>query len=144
MCQLVSRFQVKQSHLNHFLSTIDLSEKMTNSPTEIANFKSKLEEFAIFAETVFQGNSESYKKELKSRVGHLFSKRIDTNSLDFRLEVPRKKPRKDVKINVPDEIWIKILGFMNQEDIFMNFARSSKHFNKLTLDHNINLCQVIN
>ena len=107
-----------------------------NTPTEIANFKSKLEEFAIFADKVFQGNNEFYKKELRSRVGHHFSSKINSN---FNLELPRKKPRRDVKINLPDEIWIKILGFMDQKAIFKNFALTCKHFNKLTLDHNINI-----
>ena len=107
-----------------------------NTPTEIANFKSKLEEFAIFADKVFQGNNESYKKELRSRVGHHFSNQINSN---FNLELPRKKPRRDVKINLPDEIWIKILGFMDQKATFKSFALTCKHFNKLTLDHNINI-----
>ena len=109
---------------------------MTNSQTEITNFKSKLDEFVSFAETVFHGNNEFYKKELISKVGHLFGKPVDVKPPPSvaKLKISSEKQTKAVKINLPNEIWLRILGFMKQKDIFLNFALTCKHFNELSLD----------
>ena len=42
-----------------------------------------------------------------------------------------------IKLNtlkLPNEMWIKIMSYLRNEDIFRNFALASKHFNVLTLD----------
>ena len=109
---------------------------MTNAQTEITNFKSKLDEFATFAETVFQGNNEFYKKELISKVGHFFGKSIVVKPTPSvaKLKISSEKQTKAVKINLPNEIWLRILGFMELRDILLNFALTCKHFNELSLD----------
>ena len=111
---------------------------MMEKPTENANFQSKLKELATFAEAILKGTNESHKKELWSKVGNLFRKRIDSFLPSWRLERPSKKIKKEnVKVDLPDEIWIKILGFMNKTDVFKSFALTCKHFNKLSLDPSI-------
>ena len=41
------------------------------------------------------------------------------------------------KIQVPDEIWLRIMKFLNYKDLFMNVSLVSKHFCKLTHDSSI-------
>ena len=108
---------------------------MPQKQTEIANFKSKLKEFAAFAEEVFHGNNECYKNELRSKVGHLFCKRQDSRLPALKSEPESKRVNEEnVKVILPDEIWIKIIGFMKHSDVFCKFALICKHFYKLSLD----------
>ena len=111
---------------------------MVKSRAEIANFQSKLEEFAVFTEAVFQGDNESYKTQLLGKVGHFFRKGIDSFLPTSKLGFLNKKAKKQkVKIDLPDELWIKILGYMKNHDVFQNFALTCKHFNNLSLDPSI-------
>ena len=111
---------------------------MVKSRAEIANFQSKLEEFAVFTEAVFQGDNESYKAQLLGKVGHFFRKRINSCLPINKLGFLNKKARKQkVKIDLPDELWIKILGYMKIRDVFQNFALTCKRFNNLSLDSSI-------
>ena len=41
---------------------------------------------------------------------------------------------KKIKIEIPDEIWLKIIGFMDAEDVFSRFALVCKRFKSLTSD----------
>ena len=41
------------------------------------------------------------------------------------------------KIQVPDEIWLRIMKFLNYKDIFGNVSLVSKHFYNLTHDSSI-------
>ena len=48
---------------------------------------------------------------------------------------PSKRAKKEpVHIDLPDELWIKILQFMKNYDVFKNFALTCKRFNTLSLD----------
>ena len=56
---------------------------------------------------------------------------------EIKKQKSKAKKRKIVQKQCPDlpnEIWLKILNFMNSKDIFTNFARVSKNFHILTLD----------
>ena len=111
---------------------------MAKKLAEIANFQSKLEEFAAFTEAVFQGNNESYKEQLFSKVGHFFRKRIDSCLPTWKLAFPIKRAEKEtVKIDLPNELWIKILGFMKTCYVLKNFALTCKRFHNLSLDPSI-------
>ena len=109
---------------------------MMEKPTEIADFQSKLKEFAVFAETVFQGTNQFYKRELLSKVGQFFCKQIDSCLSTWKLELSNEAAKKDY-MDLPDEIWIRILGFMKKSDVFKRFALTCKRFNNLTLDPSI-------
>ena len=105
-------------------------------PTENANFQSKLEELANFAESILQGTNESYKKELWNKVGLLFIKGFDSHLPSSKMGVTNKKAKKEL-MDLPDEIWIRILGFLKKTDVFKSFALTCKHFNRLSLDPSI-------
>ena len=108
---------------------------MMEKPTEIVNFQSKLKEFAAFAEAVFYGTNQSYKNELMRKVGHLFENQIISS---WRLGLPSKRTKKEnVKIDLPDEILIKILGYMKKTDVFKSIALTCKRFYNLSLDPSI-------
>ena len=109
---------------------------MMEKPTEIANFQSKLKEFAVFAETVFQGTNQFYKRELLNKVGQFFCKQIDSCLSTWKSELSNEAAKKE-KMDLPDEIWIRILGFMKKSDVFKRFALTCKRFNNLTLDPSI-------
>ena len=51
-----------------------------------------------------------------------------------KLKVEKRKNVQKQCSDLPYEIWLKILNFMNSKDIFTNFARVSKNFHILTLD----------
>ena len=112
---------------------------MMEKPTEIADFQSKLKEFAVFAETVFQGTNQSYKKELLSKVGQFFCKQIDSCLSTWKSEFSNKAAKKE-NMDLPDEIWIRILGFMKKSDVFKRFALTCKRFNNLSLDPSLTKC----
>ena len=51
------------------------------------------------------------------------------------VEADKKRKLNQIKIpQVPDEIWLKILNFMDSKTIFANFALVCKNFHRLTLD----------
>ena len=39
-----------------------------------------------------------------------------------------------IKVQLPDEVWLKIMSYLTSKDIFANFALVCKHFNNLSLD----------
>ena len=47
---------------------------------------------------------------------------------------PRTKKAKMEKLDLPNEIWHKIINLMSTKDIFQNFSLVCKRFNNLTLD----------
>ena len=108
-------------------------------PIDRASFNTKVKEFATFAETVFSGQNEALKNELIRKVNRVCQKRkLPSLSNDSRwLASTKGAKKKRTKVQLPDEIWIKILGFMKQKDVFRNFALTCKHFNKLSLDPSI-------
>ena len=52
------------------------------------------------------------------------------------------------KINVPDEIWLKIMSYLGNKTIFSNLSLVNKHFNSLTHDSRViksfNLIKTVN
>ena len=56
--------------------------------------------------------------------------------MDFEeIQVNKKRKLNPNEINsVPDEIWLKILNYLDQKTIFANFALVCKRFHNLTLD----------
>ena len=78
-------------------------------PTEIANFQSKLKEFAVFAETVFQGTNQSYKRELLSKVGQFFCKQIDSCLSTWKSEFSNEAAKKE-NMDLSIVGWIGVLG----------------------------------
>ena len=64
---------------------------------------------------------------------------IDTNPIvpdDLTVQIiPIKKSKVSPQVpQFPNEIWLKVIGYMKIRDVFGSFALSCKHFNNLTKD----------
>ena len=46
---------------------------------------------------------------------------------------PEKKTKIEQKVEVPNELWMKIMNFLPTKDIFTSFALVNKHFHDLTM-----------
>ena len=57
-----------------------------------------------------------------------------TNSIEGKTDQITPNKRSKVNPQFPDEIWLKIIGYMKTRDVFGSFALSCKHFNNLTKD----------
>ena len=47
---------------------------------------------------------------------------------NFKMDLPKN-------IQLPNEIWLKIMNYLKTKDVFGNFALVCKSFNNLTMDH---------
>ena len=92
------------------------SSDLTLRDWEIAS--NKLNEFAL---EVFAGNDESVKAQLLKSINNL-----------TRIKFMAAK--------VPNEIWMKIMSYLNNKDIFFNFALVNKHFHALTMEPSVLKC----
>ena len=132
------------------LSTI--AKNNSDKSIDRASFKYKLNEIAAFAEAILSGDNQSFKTELTAKIGDIrevclkrvYSSISDSDLfLDYSFDCfdfpPNKRARREiVKIELPDEMWIKILGFLGQKDVYKSFALTCKRFYKLSLDPSIN------
>ena len=102
-----------------FDRVLDFCEKFFNSVIfqDIEERKNKL--FEMF-EKMFELEKSKHSKIRAIDPEKVVAKRQKSNSI----EIP----------HVPDEIWLKILNFMESQTIFANFALLCKKFHKLTLD----------
>ena len=113
-----------------------------------ASFKYKLNEIAAFAEAILSGDNQSFKTELTAKIGDIREvclKRVYSSISDSDLLMlvemssnTKRARREIVKIELPDEMWIKILGCLRQKDVYKSFALTCKRFYKLSLDPSIN------
>ena len=58
----------------------------------------------------------------------------DTQSNVKPIEKKAKFDQKPRRVILPDEIWLKIMYFMNLKDLLSNFCLACKHFRCLSLD----------
>ena len=60
-----------------------------------------------------------------------FCKESKKRPLEDTKQIPKEKK---IKIEIPDEVWLKIIGFMDTQDVFCRFALVCKRFKSLTSD----------
>ena len=100
------------------------------------NYNNFADEFCKFSKEVFAGNDEKRKEELQEIMQTLMNSK--TTSFKRPIEdayiAVEAKRRKLTVSKVPNEIWIKILSYMKNKDIFGSFALVNKHFHNLSLN----------
>ena len=100
------------------------------------NYNNFADEFCKFSKEVFAGNDEKRKEELQEIMQTLMNSK--TTSFKRPIEdayiAVEAKRRKQTVSKVPNEIWMKIMSYMKNKDIFGSFALINKHFHNLTLD----------
>ena len=111
------------------------SSNLTLQDLEIAG--KKLHEFAL---EVFAGNDESLKVKLLEGMKNLtklqstvaIKRPIEVVDLDSEASEAKRIKLKTVEL--PNEIWMKILNYLEPKVLFKNLALMNKHFRNLTLD----------
>ena len=116
------------------LSQSDISKLNDKDFDNVVQFIDK------FSESVMIQDDQERQDKLCKLIQKV-SKNIEAQKAKKISEVKKQKSkakrRKIVQKQCPDlpnEIWLKILNFLNSKDIFTNFALVSKHFHNLTLD----------
>ena len=102
-------------------------------------------DFQSFAHEVYSGNNEY----LKTQVNHHLLKLVGlykgskvNKKRPFEGKTNGKQVEKKIKIdpkkapNLPQEIWLKIMNYVKNKDLFMNISLACKFFNELTQDSN--------
>ena len=89
------------------------------------------------------GKSENHKTKLLAKMQEFAKVLIQkpplekrTNELPSEDNVPAKKIKLDSgrKVQLPNEIWLKIMSYLKTKDLLKNFNLVCKHFKSLTLD----------
>ena len=112
------------------------------------DFDKAVDEFCKFSKEVFAGSDENRKLQLLDGMKSLMNPKssvkrpievtgvateanrpIEVTDIDFEA-----KRSKLTALKLPNEMWMKILSYLKNEDIFGNFALVNKHFRALTLD----------
>ena len=100
------------------------------------NYNNFVDEFCKFSKEVFAGDDERRKKELKQIMKNLMTSK--TTSIKRPIEVSdivsEAKRMKLIASKLPNEIWMKIMSYLKNKDIFGSFALVNRHFHDLTLD----------
>ena len=91
------------------------------------DFTNTLNAFDKFVKEVLNGRNSYEKRKISEKIHQLdqlchFSKKRKAES------------EADVTGNVPNEIWMKIIGYLKTKDIFLGFGQVCKRFNDLTHD----------
>ena len=100
---------------------------------DLEHTANKLQKFAL---EVFAGNNERKKVQLLEGMENL----MNPNSISIKRPievadiVSEAKRIKLTASKLPNEIWMKIMSYLKNKDIFGNFAFVNKHFHDLTMD----------
>ena len=114
------------------------SSKLTIQDLELT--ANKLQKFAL---EVFAGNNENEKKQLLEGMENLMNPNANLpikrpiEVVDLVSEAERIKLTALKVPNLPNEIWMKIISYMKNKDIFQSFALVNKHLHNLTLDPSV-------
>ena len=92
-----------------------------------SSFDLGLEMFEKFVNEVFSGGDEEQKAKLQEK----WESVTKTCVLSERIK------NKNIEINFPNELWLKIMTYLKTEDIFGSVALVNKHFNSLTHDSSL-------
>ena len=89
-----------------------------------------------FAQELFAGNDEKKKLQFLEGMENLMNPKPISikRPIDVADIVSEAKRIKLTATKVPNEIWMKIMSYLKNKDIFGNFALVNKHFHGLTMD----------
>ena len=98
--------------------------------------------FEDLVNEVFSGTDEDQKTKLRNKLKY-FTKVSSANykrklKINQEISVRAKKVKLDLarKVDLPNELWIKIMNYLKTKDIFSNFALVCKLFHGFTQDLN--------
>ena len=96
------------------------------------NFQVCIDNFKKFVNKVFSGSDQAQKAILLEECQNVVKvgQESKNNSMEA-MELIREEATN--KAELPNEIWLKIIGFLETKDVFGNFALVCKSFNSLTL-----------
>ena len=94
------------------------------------DFNNTLNAFDKFVKEVLNGKNSHEKRKLSEKINQLnqlchVSKKRKTESILSKTYVTG---------NVPNEIWLKVIGYLRCKDVFLGFGQVCKRFNDLTRD----------
>ena len=94
------------------------------------DFNSTLNGIDKFVRDILAGGNSHQKLKMCEKMNLLnqvcqFSKKQTTKSIASKV---------DVTVNVPNELWLKIISYLKCKDIFLGFGQVSKRFNELIHD----------
>ena len=96
------------------------------------NFQVCIENFKKFVNKVFSGGNPNQKAILLKECQNVV--KIAQESKKSNMEAVEFFPDEEmIKTELPNEIWLKIIGFLETKDVFGNFALVCKRFNSLIL-----------
>ena len=103
-----------------------------------------------FAEEVFSSNDVIFKSRLKEAFEKLAKTNInDLSTKSKRLPIrnlfPNPKKKKNIedlsiKVELPNEIWMKIVKYLPSKDVYGSVALINKRFNGLSFDSGVTKC----
>ena len=83
-----------------------------------------------FVKEVLNGRNSYEKRKISEKIHQLYE--LCRSSKKRKVESILSKT--DVTGKVPNEIWMKIIGYLKTKDVFLGFGQVSKRFNDLTHD----------
>ena len=96
------------------------------------DFQVCIENFKKFVNKVFSGGNPNQKAILLKECQNVV--KIAQESKKSNMEALEFFPDEEmIKTELPNEIWLKIIGFLETKDVFGNFAFVCKHFKTLIL-----------
>ena len=96
------------------------------------NFQLCIDNFKKFVNKVFSGSDLNQKAILLKECQNFVKvgQESKNNSMEAMEIIPEEVMN---RVELPNEIWLKIIRFLETKDVFCNFALVCKHFNSLTL-----------
>ena len=107
-----------------------MSLKISPDFLKSCDFELALKVMDKFVENVLVGTD----KHQKTRLLEKFKRYQELSELLVKEEENDIQNQNNTEINVPDEIWLKIMRFLNYKDVFQNLCLVNKHFSNLTHD----------
>ena len=95
-----------------------------------STFDNTIDNFDKFAKEVFSGNDEDFKSKLLDELELLTGIGTERPSKKLRINPERK-------VELPNEIWIKIIKSLHSKDVYGSLAFVNKHFNGLSLESGV-------
>ena len=99
--------------------------------TNSRSFDFALDILETFVKEIFSGRNENQKFKLCQKLQNLLSFHDPDKKIKHSQDLEVNSSR---KVNLPDEIWLKIIQFLPTKDVFGSFALCCKKFHTLTQD----------
>ena len=93
-------------------------------------FDMSLDALDRFVKSVLLGRNKNHKRRMVEKLQN-YVEMYELLEDHFQNQISTRK------IQVPDEIWLRIMTFLNYKDVFLNVSLASKHFYNLTHDSSI-------